>query len=97
MPIIQTCHSQIRHSAIMLSREIDRWSSIALSFLAARPAAVNTTPVSVALLLGGGQPLMVAGDVIGAICVAGAGGAPNDDRCGLNAIARVLPASTPRP
>ena len=81
----------------MLSHEIGRWSSIAFSFLSARPAAVNIIPVSVALLLGGGQPLLVAGDVIGAIGVTGAGGAAKDDRCALEAIARVLPASTPRP
>ena len=43
------------------------------------------------LLLGGGVPLKVADQVIGAIGVAGAGGAQFDEGCALQAIAQVLP------
>lgn len=49
------------------------------------------------LLLGGGMPLRFAGDVIGAIGVAGAGGAANDDSRAAAAIAQTLPAAPHRP
>ena len=64
---------------------------------ASDPASRNLVSLPELLLLGGGQPIAIAGDVVGAIGVAGAGGAANDDRCALAAIARVLPAATPRP
>ncbi|PZN93471.1 MAG: hypothetical protein DCF31_12585 [Alphaproteobacteria bacterium] len=63
---------------------------------ASDPTSRNLVTVPELLLLRGGQPLSVAGDVIGAIGVAGAGGAPNDDRCASEANSKVLPASKPR-
>lgn len=42
------------------------------------------------LLLGGGVPLNVDGDVIGGIGVAGSGGVTNDERCATAAIAQAL-------
>ena len=42
------------------------------------------------LLLGGGLPLQAQGQVIGAIGVAGAGGAGMDERCAQQAIDQVL-------
>lgn len=57
------------------------------------PMTRNLTTVSELLLLGGGLPLIVDGDTIGGIGVAGSGGAANDDRCAASAIDRVLPDS----
>jgi uncharacterized protein GlcG (DUF336 family) len=45
------------------------------------------------LLIGGGVPLTVGKDVIGAIGVGGSGGAEQDEGCALKAIAQVLPSS----
>ena len=45
------------------------------------------------LLLGGGVPLKVGDEVIGAIGVAGAGGAKNDEACAVAAIEKLLPSS----
>ncbi|WP_233151189.1 GlcG/HbpS family heme-binding protein [Sphingomonas mollis] len=50
----------------------------------------NLVTVPELLLLGGGMPLTVGGDVIGGIGVAGSGGAANDERCATQAIAQVL-------
>lgn len=50
------------------------------------PAAENLNTLDELLLLGGGVPLTVAGEVIGAIGVAGAGGAATDEGCALAAI-----------
>lgn len=61
------------------------------------PTSRNLVSIPELLLLGGGQPLTVEGEVIGAIGVAGAGGSANDDLCALQAIAGVLPAATQRP
>ena len=55
------------------------------------PAAENLNTLDELLLLGGGVPLKVADQVIGAIGVAGAGGAQLDEGCALQAIAQVLP------
>ncbi|WP_235054611.1 heme-binding protein [Novosphingobium lindaniclasticum] len=48
------------------------------------------------LLLGGGMPLLVDGDVIGGIGVAGSGGAANDERCATQAIAQALTSTSVR-
>lgn len=53
----------------------------------------NLNTLNTLLLIGGGVPLTVGKDVIGAIGVGGAGGAAQDESCALKAIAQVLPAS----
>lgn len=55
------------------------------------PEAENLNTLNELLLLGGGVPLLVGHDVIGAIGVAGAGGAPVDEGCALKAIDKILP------
>lgn len=55
------------------------------------PEAENLNTLDELLLLGGGVPLKVGDQVIGAIGVAGAGGAEIDEGCALKAIAQVLP------
>ncbi len=55
------------------------------------PDAANLTTVSELLLLGGGLPLRVGDQVIGAIGVAGAGGSANDEGCAQKAISQHLP------
>ena len=55
------------------------------------PEAANLNTLDELLLLGGGVPLKVGDEVIGAIGVAGAGGAQIDEGCVLKAIAQVLP------
>lgn len=55
------------------------------------PDTENLNTLDELLLLGGGVPLKVADQVIGAIGVAGAGGAQFDEGCALQAIAQVLP------
>ncbi len=55
------------------------------------PDAANLNTVAELLLLGGGVPLKVGDQVIGAIGVAGAGGAQFDEGCALQAISHVLP------
>lgn len=54
------------------------------------PTSRNLLTVPELLLLGGGVPLIVDGDVIGGIGVAGSGGAANDQRCAIQAISQVL-------
>ncbi|GAA0701600.1 heme-binding protein [Marinobacterium maritimum] len=67
-------------------------TSRALSDLArSTPDAENLNTLNELLLLGGGVPLKVEGQVIGAIGVAGAGGAKTDEGCALTAIEQVLP------
>ena len=61
----------------------------------ANPESQNLNTVSALLLIGGGVPLKVGQDVIGAIAVGGAGGASNDEACALQAIAQVLPGAVP--
>lgn len=56
------------------------------------PDAENLNTLGELLLLGGGVPLQFEGQVIGAIGVAGAGGAAFDEGCALAAINQVLPA-----
>lgn len=57
------------------------------------PEAENLNTLDELLLLGGGVPLRVGDQVIGAIGVAGAGGAEIDEGCALKAIANVLPSA----
>lgn len=54
------------------------------------PDAENLNTLDELLLLGGGLPLKVGDQVIGAIGVAGAGGAANDERCARTAIEQIL-------
>lgn len=61
---------------------------------AANPDARNLANLPELLLLGGGVPLRAAGEVVGAIGVAGGGGATNDHACALAAIA-ALPDFAP--
>ncbi|QXN47686.1 MULTISPECIES: heme-binding protein [Pseudomonas] len=58
----------------------------------ANPDAENLNTLDELLLLGGGMPLTFEGQVIGAIGVAGAGGAANDEGCAVAAINNVLPS-----
>ena len=60
---------------------------------ASTPDAANLNTLDELLLLGGGVPLKVGDEVIGAIGVAGAGGAKNDEACAVAAIetAALLP------
>lgn len=57
------------------------------------PDSQNLNTVDALLLIGGGVPLKVGNDVIGALGVGGAGGAAQDEGCALAAIAQVLPAT----
>ncbi len=56
---------------------------------AADPDARNLAGLPELLLLGGGLPLMAGGQPVGAIGVAGGGGAANDHACALAALAAV--------
>ncbi len=64
---------------------------------ASDPSSRNLASVAELLLIGGGHPVSVAGAVIGGIGVAGSGGAANDDRCALAALAEVFPTPAARP
>lgn len=55
------------------------------------PDAENLNTVAELLLLGGGVPLKFDDQIIGAIGVAGAGGAAKDEGCAEVAINKVLP------
>ena len=61
----------------------------------ANPDSHNLNTVDALLLIGGGVPLRIGTEVIGAIGVGGAGGAVQDEACALQAIAKVLPAASP--
>lgn len=63
----------------------------------ANPDAHNLNTIGSLLLIGGGVPLTVGKDVIGAIGVGGAGGAAQDEACALQAIAQVMPSAAPAP
>lgn len=63
----------------------------------ANPESHNLNTVDSLLLIGGGVPLKVGNDVIGAIGVGGSGGAAQDEGCAMQAIAKVLPAAAPAP
>ena len=55
------------------------------------PSSRNLNTVGDLLLLGGGVPVTLKGDVIGAVGVAGAGGASNDEDCAAKAVQDVFP------
>lgn len=57
-----------------------------------QPDSANLTTLDSLLLIGGGVPVKVGDEVIGAIGVGGAGGAVFDEACALNAIAKIIPA-----
>lgn len=59
----------------------------------ANPESQNLNTVDALLLIGGGVPLRVGNEVIGALGVGGAGGAAQDESCAMQAIAKVLPAT----
>ena len=63
---------------------------------AADPDARNLANLPELLLLGGGVPLRSDGAVVGAIGVAGGGGAVNDHACALAALAAVPAFERPR-
>lgn len=63
----------------------------------ANPESHNLNTVDSLLLIGGGVPLKVGNDVIGAIGVGGSGGAAQDEGCAMQAIAKVLPGAAPTP
>lgn len=50
----------------------------------------NLNTVDTLLLLGGGVPLMVEGELIGAIGIAGAGGPATDEACAIAAMDKVF-------
>lgn len=54
------------------------------------PDTVNLNTVNELLLLGGGVPIKYRGQWIGAIGMAGTGGAESDERCGTEAINKVI-------
>lgn len=60
------------------------------------PTSHNLLTIPELLLLGGGMPLLVNGEVIGGIGVAGSGGAANDERCATQAIAQALTSESGR-
>lgn len=55
----------------------------------ANPDAANLNTLPELLLLGGGLPLTAKGNIVGAIGVAGGGGAPQDRACAQAAISAV--------
>ena len=55
------------------------------------PTSQNLNTLDELLLLGGGVPLVVDGEVIGALGVAGAGGAAGDEGCAMAAIRQHMP------
>ena len=59
------------------------------------PDMTNLTTVPELLLLGGGLPLRAKGEVVGAIGVAGGGGALPDRACALAALAAVPELDSP--
>lgn len=57
------------------------------------PESSNLNTIDSLLLIGGGVPVKVGDEVIGAIGVGGAGGSVIDEGCALQAIAKVLGAA----
>lgn len=64
---------------------------------AAEPDARNLSTLPELLLLGGGLPLTTKGQPVGAIGVAGGGGAANDHACALVALGAVPELDQPAP
>lgn len=55
------------------------------------PGSRNLANVPELLLLGGGLPIVYAGEVIGGIGVAGSGGSASDEQCASAALAILVP------
>ena len=53
------------------------------------PEAANLNSIAELLLLGGGVPLFADGELVGAIGVAGAGGAEQDESCAVSAAQQI--------
>ena len=53
------------------------------------PEASNLNSIAELLLLGGGVPLFADGELVGAIGVAGAGGAEQDEGCAISAAQQI--------
>ena len=53
------------------------------------PEASNLNSIAELLLLGGGVPLFAEGELVGAIGVAGAGGAEQDEACAIKAAKQI--------
>ena len=53
------------------------------------PEASNLNSIAELLLLGGGVPLFAEGELVGAIGVAGAGGAEQDEACAIKAAQQI--------
>ena len=88
---LAACHADGRTGVAALSTKT---STRLLSERARNnPDAENLNTLDELLLLGGGVPLTVGNQVIGAIGVAGAGGAEIDEGCALKAIAQILPTT----
>ncbi len=58
----------------------------------ADPASANLNTIGELLLLGGGLPFVVDGQVVGALGVAGAGGSAIDEGCARSAIEQLTPS-----
>lgn len=57
------------------------------------PESVNLNTIDSLLLIGGGVPVKVGSEIIGAIGVGGAGGSAADEGCAIQAIDKVLGSS----
>ncbi len=77
-----------RKAYTALSTKTATWLLAANARASAETANLNT--VDTLLLLGGGVPLMVEGELIGAIGIAGAGGPATDEACAMAAIDNVF-------
>ncbi len=55
------------------------------------PGSRNLANIPELLLLGGGLPIVHAGEVIGGIGVAGSGGSVSDEQCASAALAKLVP------
>ena len=53
------------------------------------PEAANLNSIAELLLLGGGVPLFADGELVGALGVAGAGGAEQDEACAIKAAEQI--------
>lgn len=62
-------------------------TSVLAERVATDPGSRNLANVPELLLLGGGLPIIHAGEVIGGIGVAGSGGSASDERCASSALA----------
>lgn len=77
--------SRKAYTAASLRAPTSQYAEIAAS----GPAAAGLRDIDRLLLLGGGLPIEAAGDVVGAIGVAGAPGADKDDACARAGVDRI--------